>query len=75
MDKKKSRILVHDIILQPQMNAPLAAQSDILMMAAFNAAERTEEMWKNLFDLVGLQIVDVYSHSSSPQKIIELRLA
>ena len=74
MNHDESRILIHDMILQGQANTPLAAQSDILMMAAFNARERTEDMWHSLFDSVGLKVDGIYSSPLSPQSIIVLRL-
>ena len=74
MDRDKSCIIIHEMILQGQGNIPLAAQSDILMMAAFNACERTEDMWYDLVVSVGLKVDGIYSNPFSPQSIIVLRL-
>jgi len=68
-------VLLHEMVLWPQGNQPLATHSDVLMMAAANSKERSEEMWKALVEPVGYKIVKVHTVSTSPQSIVELTLA
>lgn len=70
-----SRVLLHDMVLRPQENPPLAASQDVIMMAAFNALERTEEMWRDLATTAGLKIVKIHTSKASPQSIIEMCLS
>ncbi|KAI9709681.1 MAG: hypothetical protein M1828_002380 [Chrysothrix sp. TS-e1954] len=70
-----SRVLLHDMVLRPQDNPPVAAQSDVLMMAAFNALERTEEMWTKLATAAGLSVISIHTSKASPQSIVEMSLA
>lgn len=70
----QSRVLLHDMVLRPQANPPLAAGQDVIMMAAFNALERTEEMWTELATTAGLKIVKIHTSKASPQSVIEMCL-
>ena len=70
----QSCVLLHDMVLRPQNNSPLAAASDVVMMAAFNALERTEEMWEALAAAAGLKIVQIHTSKASPQSIVEMSL-
>lgn len=45
------------------------------MMAAFNSRERTMEMWKELFEPIGLKMGDIYTSSIFAESIFELELA
>ncbi|KAI5204008.1 hypothetical protein E4T38_04842 [Aureobasidium subglaciale] len=74
MIKGKSKILIHEHVLWPQNNTPLATWSDLLMLGLMNGCERTIGMWKDVIEPVGLVISEVYTSVSSPHSILELKL-
>lgn len=75
MQRGKSKILVHEMVMWPQGNSSSATASDILMMAMFNGTERSIGQFRDLAERVGLKITQVYRSPTTPQSILELELA
>jgi len=74
MQRGKSKVLLHEIVMWPQGNNSTATASDVLMMAVFNATERNIDQFQALVEPVGLKIAQVFQSPTSPQSILELEL-
>jgi len=73
MDPEKSRLLIDDFVV-PDTNVHwLTANLDLVMWLYFSGMERTMPQWKILFEAVDLELVRVWSTSSSSCNVIELR--
>jgi len=74
MQRGRSKILVHEMVMWPQGNNSTATSSDVLMMAVFNSTERSIDQFRALIEPVGLRIAQVYRSPTTPQSILELEL-
>lgn len=75
MQRGKSKILVHEMVMWGKDNSNTATASDVLMMAIFNGTERNIDQFRALVEPVGLKIAQVYRSPTTPQSILELELA
>lgn len=74
MDPESSTLLIDDYVL-PDTGAELrAAEMDILMWLHTAGLERTVSQWKNLFDTVGLDLVQIWSSSRGNESVLEARV-
>jgi hypothetical protein len=74
MDPEYSTLLIDDYVL-PDTGAELrAAEMDILMWLHTAGLERTVSQWKNLFDTVGLDLVQIWSSSRGNESVLEARV-
>lgn len=74
MDPKYSTLLIDDYVL-PDTGAELrAAEMDILMWLHTAGLERTVSQWRNLFDTVGLELVQIWSSPRGNESVLETRL-
>ncbi|KAH6660302.1 S-adenosyl-L-methionine-dependent methyltransferase [Truncatella angustata] len=70
-----SRLLIHDHVLPANHPHPQATAYDLTMMVKVSAFERTEAMWQDLLEAVGLQIVKIWGSPLATQSVIEAELA
>lgn len=75
MVPKRSRLLIHEIVIQEQGGSIDTAASDIVMMATLGAKERSEEAWRNLLSSAGFVIQHIYRTAASGQSVIEAVVA
>jgi hypothetical protein len=66
-----SKLLVNDIMLPPSRPSRLAAAVDMQVMMMVAGRERTEDMFRELLEMAGLKVVQVWRHPSSVTSIIE----
>lgn len=71
MDPDRSRLLIHEIVIQEQKGAIGTAASDIVMMATLGAKERSEDTWRILLESTGFKIRQIYRTPQSSQSVIE----
>ncbi|KAL6689977.1 S-adenosyl-L-methionine-dependent methyltransferase [Trichoderma pleuroticola] len=71
MVPKRSRLLIHEIVIQEQGGSIDTAASDIVMMATLGAKERSEEAWRSLLSSAGFEIRHIYRTAASGQSVIE----
>lgn len=69
-----SRLLIHDHVLPTKDFHPHATGYDLAMMVTVSAFERTEPMWTELLDSVGLRVVKIWSSPLATQSVIEAEL-
>ncbi|KAJ4347126.1 uncharacterized protein N0V89_011064 [Didymosphaeria variabile] len=75
MQKGHSKILLNEIVV-PDVGAQWFSTSvDMLMLMCHSAQERTEGMWRDLLESVGLRISKIWDCEGNPEKIIEVELA
>lgn len=74
MDPEYSTLIIDDYVL-PDTGADLrAAEMDILMWLHTAGLERTVSQWKNLFDVVGLELVKIWSSPRGNESVLETRV-
>lgn len=73
MEPDRSKLLIHEMVIQEQRGAVGTAASDIVMMATLGAKERSEDTWRILLESAGFKIHQIYRTPQSAQSIIEAR--
>ncbi|KAJ5168553.1 uncharacterized protein N7482_004147 [Penicillium canariense] len=74
MDPKYSTLLIDDYVL-PDTGCELrAAEMDILMWLHTAGLERTVSQWKSLFDIVGLELIQIWSSARGNESVLETRV-
>ncbi|KAL1595227.1 hypothetical protein SLS60_009915 [Paraconiothyrium brasiliense] len=75
MQKAHSKSLLNEIVV-PDVSAQWFSTSvDMLMLMCHSAQERTEGMWRDLLERVGLRISKIWDCEGNFEKIIEVKLA
>ncbi|KAK5128868.1 hypothetical protein LTR85_000201 [Meristemomyces frigidus] len=74
MHPEKSRILIDDFVVPDTKVDWLTASLDMCMWLFFSGIERTMSQWQRLFDVVGLEVVDVWSTRLSRSNVVELQV-
>ena len=72
MSPGHSKVLVNDIILPAEGVTRLEATVDMQMMVMTSGFERTEGMFRRIFEKAGLRLEKVWRNSLSPTSIAEL---
>jgi hypothetical protein len=75
MQKGRSKILIHEIIVGRQSDSKMATWMDITMLAAFNSGERSFEQWEAIVTGADMRISDIRNSCGTPYSILELELA
>lgn len=75
MEPDHSKVLVHDNVITASDPHPQATASDLTVMMAFSASERTEIMWKRLLSEAGLKTIKIWKMPVSVESVIEAELA
>ena len=70
-----SKLLIHDHVLPESHPHPQGTAFDLTMMVMVAALERSEPMWRDLLESVGLKINKIWTSSLMTQSIIEAELA
>lgn len=70
-----SKLLVHDHVLPDVHPHPQATAYDLTMMVKVSAFERSESMWRDLLESVGLKILRIWSSPVATQSVIEAEVA
>ena len=66
-----SKLLVNEIVI-PDKGAHMASTGlDLLMMASFAAAQRTETGWRELLDEAGFKILKIWEGKGGGESLIE----
>ncbi|KAF7181291.1 hypothetical protein CNMCM7691_000509 [Aspergillus felis] len=73
MDRERSRILIHEIIV-PEMGATMSHAWQDLTLMAIGGMERREKDFARLLDSAGLQLVKVWRKQGDMMGIVEARL-
>ncbi len=69
MEPGYSKVLINDMVLPDVGATRYATQSDINMMALLGAMERSEDQWRRLLKLAGLEVVKIWP--GVPESVIE----
>ena len=75
MEPGYSRVLIHDSVITTDKPDPLVTTSDITMMMALSAFERTEAMWADLLASAGLMVVKIWTQPNVREAVIEAVLS
>ena len=75
MEKGYSKVLILESLIGHGKLHPHVTSSDITMMMAFSARERTVARWETLLESAGLKLVKVWQYPASQESIIEAELA
>lgn len=70
-----STLLIHDHVLPTTDPHPQATAYDLTMMVKVSAFERTESMWAELLESVGLRIIKIWDSPLATQSVIEADVA
>ena len=70
MEPDYSRVLIHETVITDTPSA-LNTTSDLQMMMAFSALERTESAWRDIVSTAGLDVIKVWQAPGSAESIIE----
>ncbi|KAJ5144521.1 O-methyltransferase [Penicillium atrosanguineum] len=73
MDRDRSRILIHDIIV-PEVGATMTHAWQDLSLLAIGGVERTEKNFSRLLDSAGLVLVKIWRKPGEIMGIVEARL-
>jgi len=75
MQKGKSKILLHELVMYDRTNPAEATWMDMTMFAAFDSEERDLGKWQDLVKEAGLQITGHFYSDGTAHSILELELA
>lgn len=67
-----SSLLLYEEVVPETRPRMLATNFDMTMMSLFSAPERTESMWRALFESAGFAIIKIWSKPSMIMSIIEV---
>ena len=73
MDRDRSRILIHDIIV-PEVGATMSHAWQDLSLMAVGGTERTAKDFSRLLDDAGLRLVKIWRKSGDMMGVVEARL-
>ena len=74
LERDYSSILIHETVL-PESQAPApSTTSDLQMMMALTAYERTDTMWRELLSAAGLKMSRVFKTPVSSESVTEVEL-
>ena len=71
MEPGYSKVLLHESVINAIDPYVQSTASDLTMMMACSAAERTEAAWNDLLASAGLKPVKIWSMASSHESVIE----
>lgn len=71
MTPNYSTLLVHDYVVPESHPNPQATSVDLMMIAVLSAIERTESMWRALFESAGFRIIKIWNSPLMTMSIIE----
>lgn len=66
-----SRLLVHEHVLPESHPDPQATALDVAMICLCSATERTESMWRTLFESAGFKIIKIWASPQVTMSVIE----
>ena len=75
MEKGYSKVLLYESVIGRGTLHPHVTSSDLTMMMAFSARERTQAKWEKLLSSAGLKLVQVWDYPAAQESIIEAELA
>lgn len=75
MEKGYSRLLLQESLMADEKPLAKVTVLDIIMMASFSSAERSETEWTALLASAGMKIVKIWRPLESIENIIEAQLA
>lgn len=70
-----SKVLLHESVIVAHNPHPQTTASDLTMMMALSAMERTEGMWKELLASAGLRTVKIWGKPGAVESVVEAELA
>lgn len=70
-----SRLLVNENVIPDKGADWQATALDMIMLTLFASKERTLAEWKQLFESVGLRVVEIWRAEHSQESLIECELA
>lgn len=74
LERGYSRILVHETVVAETAPTDRVTTSDMQMMMALTAIERTEAHWNRLFASAGLKCTKIWSSPVSTESVVEVEL-
>ena len=74
MERTRSRILLHEMVVAARHADVRSTTSDLTMMMLFSALERTESMWTSLIETAGLHVAKIWTAPESDESVIEVVL-
>lgn len=70
-----SKVLLHETVIAASNAHSQTTTSDLTMMMAFSAVERTEQAWNDLLATAGLKTVKIWGSPAAMESVIEAELA
>ena len=74
MSKSYSKLLINEMVVKIQGAGWHETQWDLIMMACLSFKERTETVWRDLVESVGLKIVKIWRDVRAVESIVEVEL-
>lgn len=75
MKKGYSRLLINEHVILNKGAQAVSTGLDLLVMAVFSAAERTERQWVGLLTEAGFKLVKVWTFEPGTESLIEAEVA
>lgn len=75
MKRGYSKLLINENAIPNQGADPISTGVDIIMLALFASAERTEQKWREILEALGLRIVNIWMYERGTPSLIEAELA
>ena len=74
MERGYSKLLLYEVVIQFGDVRTHPTVSDLTMLMAFDAAERTEAMWRELLKSAGLNLTKIWTSLDAFESVIEAEL-
>ena len=74
MERGHSKLLLYETVIQFGTGRTHPTYSDLTMLMAFDAAERTEAMWRELLKSAGLRLTNIYTSPAAIESVLEAKL-
>ncbi|KAL8824346.1 MAG: hypothetical protein Q9191_005115 [Dirinaria sp. TL-2023a] len=75
LTREYSKLLINENVIPDKGAAWLSTGLDMVMMANFSAAERTEENWRALLASAGFRVIRIWTYEPGTESLIEAELA
>ena len=75
MTPKYSKLLINEYVIPDTGAHWISTALDILMMAVYSSAERSEQNWRRMLEGVGFRITKIWTPEPGTESLIEAELA
>lgn len=75
MKKGYSKLLINENVIPDKGAHCISTGLDMLVMAVFSGAERTEGQWRDILTKAGLRLVKIWGDEPGAESLIEAEVA